>query len=364
MSSKISSSFNVEASMKFFVLSAFTSGVLLYWFSNIYLVTGCTTFSLINNFESVNTTSLFSYFVLCAFLFKLGAAPLHLWVTHIYSGVKTLYNLLLKLIPLLLKLILLLLMLIPLLFKLILLLCSMDDLQYALFTCTPLYKKKRDYEAESKKYQLNNSVHDPFIISLFVGILLGDAHAQKRFTAIRISFSQSVIHESYLMHIWSILSTRGYCSRTLPTTITHKDKQTGRIYYSLRITTYSFSSLNWLYDLFYHNKVKVIPENIINYLTPIALAYWIMDDGSKRKTGGLVLCTQGFTRNEVQKLSEALFTKFNILSNPALKKGKTGNQLWYLYIRKKYILHLQLLVSPYIIPSMFYKIGLSNPHLA
>lgn len=88
MSSKISSSFNVEASMKFFVLSAFTSGVLLYWFSHIYLVTGCTTFSLINHFESVNTTSLFSYFVLCAFLFKLGAAPLHLWVTHIYSGVK------------------------------------------------------------------------------------------------------------------------------------------------------------------------------------------------------------------------------------------------------------------------------------
>lgn len=90
MSSKISSSFNVEASIKFFVLSAFTSGVLLYWFSYIYLTTGCTTFSLINNFESVNanSTSYFSYFVLCALLFKLGAAPLHLWVTHIYSGVK------------------------------------------------------------------------------------------------------------------------------------------------------------------------------------------------------------------------------------------------------------------------------------
>ena len=90
MSSKISSSFNVEASIKFFVLSAFTTGVLLYWFSYIYLTTGCTTFSLINNFEYVNanSTSYFSYFVLCALLFKLGAAPLHLWVTHIYSGVK------------------------------------------------------------------------------------------------------------------------------------------------------------------------------------------------------------------------------------------------------------------------------------
>ncbi len=107
MSSKISSSFNVEASIKFFVLSAFTTGVLLYWFSYIYLTTGCTTFSLINNFEYVNaafgrassedtlgvfspanSTSYFSYFIAAALLFKLGAAPLHLWVTHIYSGVK------------------------------------------------------------------------------------------------------------------------------------------------------------------------------------------------------------------------------------------------------------------------------------
>ena len=94
MSSKISSSFNVEASIKFFVLSAFTSGVLLYWFSHIYLLTGCTTFSLLNNFFFINSTdsfnngSYFSYFILCALLFKLGAAPLHLWVTHIYSGVK------------------------------------------------------------------------------------------------------------------------------------------------------------------------------------------------------------------------------------------------------------------------------------
>jgi NADH-quinone oxidoreductase subunit N len=82
MSSKISASFNVEASIKFFVLRAFTSGVLLYWFSLIYLITGCTTFSLINNFLYVNDTSAyFTYFVLCALLFKLGAAPLHLWVS-------------------------------------------------------------------------------------------------------------------------------------------------------------------------------------------------------------------------------------------------------------------------------------------
>ena len=86
MSSKISSSFNVEASIKFFVLSAFTSGALLYWFSHLYLITGCTTFSLMPNM--VNNNTYYSYFILCAFLFKLGAAPLHLWVSVLYGSIK------------------------------------------------------------------------------------------------------------------------------------------------------------------------------------------------------------------------------------------------------------------------------------
>ena len=90
LSSRISSSFNVEASIKFFVLSAFTSGALLYWFSYLYLITGCTTFSIIPNLmdNSVNTYYYYSYFILCALLFKLGAAPLHLWVSVLYVSLK------------------------------------------------------------------------------------------------------------------------------------------------------------------------------------------------------------------------------------------------------------------------------------
>nr|YP_003029834.1 NADH dehydrogenase subunit 2 [Dunaliella salina]ACS95024.1 NADH dehydrogenase subunit 2 [Dunaliella salina] len=88
LSSRISSSFNVEASIKFFVLSAFTSGALLYWFSHLYLITGCTTFSLIPYISDNNVNNYYSYFILCALLFKLGAAPLHLWVTVLYGSIK------------------------------------------------------------------------------------------------------------------------------------------------------------------------------------------------------------------------------------------------------------------------------------
>jgi NADH:ubiquinone oxidoreductase subunit 2 (subunit N) len=71
------SCFNVEASLKYFLLSAFSSGVILFWFSAIYLQTGLSVLS----FKSIHAdydTSLHSFQILCAMMFKLGAAPLHL----------------------------------------------------------------------------------------------------------------------------------------------------------------------------------------------------------------------------------------------------------------------------------------------
>ncbi len=91
------SSFSVEASLKYFLLSAFSSGVLLFWFSHIYLQTGLSVLNVgfaTNTFLADNTnldsTYLFNanWQILCAMMFKLGAAPLHLWVVQIYNGVK------------------------------------------------------------------------------------------------------------------------------------------------------------------------------------------------------------------------------------------------------------------------------------
>nr|CAA73994.1 NADH dehydrogenase subunit 2 [Chlorogonium elongatum] len=73
------SSFSVEAALKFMLLSAFSSGVILFWFSTVYLQTGL---SILDN------TYIQSFSFLVAIMFKIGAAPLHLWVIQIYSSVK------------------------------------------------------------------------------------------------------------------------------------------------------------------------------------------------------------------------------------------------------------------------------------
>lgn len=85
----------VEASIKYLLLSAFSSGVLLFWFSNLYLQTGMTSLSW-NSLNGISFDSNYHHFmemvpqmlILIALMFKLGGAPLHLWMVDIYSGVK------------------------------------------------------------------------------------------------------------------------------------------------------------------------------------------------------------------------------------------------------------------------------------
>ena len=78
--------FSVEASLKYLLLSAFSSGVILFWFSALYLRTGMSV--LFFKSASFEAGQLESFQILLAMMFKLGAAPLHLWVVDIYGGVK------------------------------------------------------------------------------------------------------------------------------------------------------------------------------------------------------------------------------------------------------------------------------------
>jgi len=55
--------------------------------------------------------------------------------------------------------------------------------------------------------------------------------------------------------------------------------------------------------MFYNNGRKVLPGNIYEYLTPLALAVWIMDDGGFANYG-IRLATNRFKLNEVELLQE------------------------------------------------------------
>ena len=92
---------STEAGLKYFVLGALSSGILLFGFSILYGITGTTSFNdlsvILSNFnldiESLNNFkgSIVSAIVLiiASLLFKLGSAPFHMWVPDVYEGSPT-----------------------------------------------------------------------------------------------------------------------------------------------------------------------------------------------------------------------------------------------------------------------------------
>ncbi len=83
-----------EAAMKYFVLGALASGMLLYGMSLIYGVTGTLDLTEIRDFVAAQQGDsiilvLGLVFVLVGIAFKLGAVPFHMWVPDVYEGAPT-----------------------------------------------------------------------------------------------------------------------------------------------------------------------------------------------------------------------------------------------------------------------------------
>ncbi len=84
----------VESAMKYFVLGALASSVLLYGMSLLYGLTGSLELSVIRT-ELAGTTNdnvavaLAVVFIVVALAFKLGAVPFHMWVPDVYQGAPT-----------------------------------------------------------------------------------------------------------------------------------------------------------------------------------------------------------------------------------------------------------------------------------
>ena len=82
---------STEAGIKYFVLSALSSGLLLYGCSLLYGFTGSTNFDVISSqLNSDNTGAIFAMvFILVGLAFKISAVPFHMWTPDVYEGSPT-----------------------------------------------------------------------------------------------------------------------------------------------------------------------------------------------------------------------------------------------------------------------------------
>ncbi len=80
-----------ESGIKYFVLSALSSGLLLYGCSLLYGFTGSTNFDLIAaQLNKENVGAVFAMvFILVGLAFKISAVPFHMWTPDVYEGAPT-----------------------------------------------------------------------------------------------------------------------------------------------------------------------------------------------------------------------------------------------------------------------------------
>lgn len=88
---KKNSAFSTEAGLKYFILGAFASGLLLFGISIIYGFAGTTNFEDLHMLFALDTENQRAIqtgliFISCAFLFKMAASPFHVWSPDVYDG--------------------------------------------------------------------------------------------------------------------------------------------------------------------------------------------------------------------------------------------------------------------------------------
>jgi len=153
------------------------------------------------------------------------------------------------------------------------------------------------------------------------------------------------------MFLHKLLFELGYCHSNLPVITTRLGKK-GKLRKVAKFSTLTYSSFNWIYDFWYNNKIKHVPESIDQYLTPLALAIWIMEDGAKVNQS-LKFITNSFSYNDCLLLIKTLNSNFNIKASIQLA-GKKDQYI--IFIWKESMTDLISIVSPYIIPEMKYKL--------
>src|SRR3990167_481837 len=185
--------------------------------------------------------------------------------------------------------------------------------------------RSKEIEDYKKNLELTSKQRD-----IIVGLTLGDGHleTQNNGKTYKLKIEHSVIQKEYLdwlhkeLHNWVRMTPKIRLKNNKP--------------FSYHFSTYS------------HELLK-----------PLSLAIWFMDDGSlkSKKHNTYIIHTLGYKRDELKRIQNVLSKKFDIETKLHVQKQKYLR----LYIISESAEKFRNIVSPYIIPSLRYKLGNKMP---
>ena len=219
----------------------------------------------------------------------------------------------------------------------------------------PIKNTLQGHHLNSKHWQNHKSTLPSLSQPLFdtaVGMILGDATMYHVSREAVIKFEQGYKQKEFVFHLFDLFSPYCFMQKAAPRYAKNGDLK------SYWFKTFSFPCFTQLYHFFYDKKGtknhKRVKKGVIaNYLTPRGLAYWIMCDGSLQKDyKSLILHTQSFTFGENVMLSLELNEKFHLHSRVIPHKV----ECFAIEIPKGDSQRINQLISPFMIPSMMYKV--------
>ena len=144
--------------------------------------------------------------------------------------------------------------------------------------------------------------------NIILGLLLGDGSFEKKkdTIGIRLQIKQKAQAKEYVEWLYGHL--KDFCLSGI------KFKEDANQYY---FSTRYIREFKNLYNLFYPNGKKIIPQNIDTMLvSPISLAVWYMDDGSLdfriKDHYAFYLASNCFSLGDSQRLADVLLKNFGV----------------------------------------------------
>ncbi len=191
---------------------------------------------------------------------------------------------------------------------------------------------------------------------LIIGSTLGDANIRIPGRNVNANFivAHSGKQKDYVLWKYSLLKEWVLTPPKKSIRRYHKDKTRNLI--SWRFLTLSHPQLTEIYQIFYRNNKKIVPDNIEKLLvSPLSLAVWIMDDGNRNKNA-LFLNTQNFSLQEQRELCNCLERNFGLRATINKHSIYNERQLYRIRIDTTSTKKLCHLIHKYLLSSMHYKL--------
>ena len=193
--------------------------------------------------------------------------------------------------------------------------------------------------------------------AIIVGLILGDGHLEtmNNGRTYRLKVEHSLEQEDYTKWLFSEL--RDLIPASKPYIKVRKSGQK-----SIGFTTYSHGTFRFYGKAFYPGgAAKRIPKMIKKLLTPLGVAVWFMDDGSRKslRHSTYNIHTLGYSKKDLKVLQSALKDNFDIKTTLHSQKGK----YWRIYIPSDSAEKFTDLIKGYVQPiqSMQHKLVTNCP---